>query len=176
MGNIAFVSSKRNLDSRGVTALFEKINDEFFNNLWTIEHNSNWTFWDFSYPRPIPRIGRAEEPMTYEHPFWEFHLGNTKRKLSSKAPRPGVQWTYWAWDTFRNECGRIWSGRLSDEGDSGTRAPKPFRTFEEYLEMAFAHFEDRPDLRKQFEVQERAYLPEPFAALGRKRIGVRRAS
>lgn len=169
MGNIAFVSSKKNLDPPGVTALLERINAEFFDNLWTINHHPKWDIWRFEYPMPIPRIGRPEETKTYDYPFWEFYLRPSKRKLSSKHPNPGVEWIYWAWNIVQNECAREWGGRLSDEGVEGTWAPKPFRTFEQYLEGRFAHVEDNPKLREELLERERSYLPAAFAAVARKK-------
>ena len=170
MGNLAFISSKRNLDPRGVTALLERINAEFFDNLWSIDQKVAPECWRFSYAAAIPRIGRPQEMKVYDHPFWEFWLRPSKRKLSSNHPRPGVQWVYWSWNIIQNECTREWGGRLSDEGVEGTWAPKPFRTFEQYLDEYYDHFEDNHELQKELVERERSYLPEAFAALGRKEV------
>ena len=169
MGNISFVSSKKNLDFRGVTALLERINAEFFDSLWTIDHDPKWDIWQFGYNQAIPRIGRPDEEMAYDHHYWEFHLSESKRKLSSKGPRPGVGWTYWAWNLIQNECAREWSGRRSDESQEGTWAPYPYRNFEKWLESFYAHWDDQPERKKEMMDRERSYLPEAFAAVAKKK-------
>lgn len=164
MGNLAFVSSKKNLYPHEVTSLLVRINAEFFDNLWTIDNSVAPECWQFYYKSPIPRIGRSEEMETYSHPYWEFWLQPSKRKLSSNHPRPGVEWVRWSWNMFQNECAHKWGGRLSDEGGEGTWAPKPFQSFEDYVTGRFRHI-DNDAYVKHLRDEERAYLPQAFGAL-----------
>ena len=128
MGNIASVSSKKNLVFEVVDAQIREINERRFGGYFRIDGVER-SGWAFSYDGQ-------------EYPLWHFWLSG-KRKIEGKHPI-GFEWTRWAWAVFQNELGYSWSGRLSDEGVPGTWAPEKdaYSSFSDYYNRTFRH----PDL------------------------------
>lgn len=108
MGNISKVSSKKNLTAESVALSAQAINVSKFGGYFVISHDDD---------RVSFSVG--------ETTFWEFWVW--ERRIECKSPRPNHVWVYYAWDVFMNELAKLWSGRLSCEGENGTRAPRDFR-------------------------------------------------
>ena len=111
MGNIAFVSSKRNLDADRVSDDLDEINERRFGGFFNVfvPHDDAWD------------IGYADDKGEHQS-LWYWHL-ESKRKIGGKHPRPNYLWVLWAWSVFQAELGAKWGGRISDEGVEGTWSP-----------------------------------------------------
>ena len=142
MGNLAFVSSRKNLRPEDVDALLREVNHRRFGDYFRIERPYD-TVWSFHPPEDEPGF------------LWEFYLRDTLRKISSNHPFR-VAWQYWAWHVFQHEMAAAWNGRLSDEGGEGTWAPDLAK---------YAKFEDWQDL---WYSRGNSFLPKDYAEQARR--------
>lgn len=132
MGNISFVSSKRNLDPEQVADDLDEINERRFGGFFNIFGGDGEL--DVGY-----FAGDVHQTLWY----WSLQ---SRRKIGGKHPRPALSWVCWAWSVFQAELGVKWGGRLSDEGVEGTWSPaeslENYADLPTYLESFYGHMEE----------------------------------
>lgn len=110
MGNLAFISSKKNLSLEEVCDELDEINQRRFGG-----------FFGVFMPDPSQIEVGYHEGDEFKR-LWGWSL-QSNRKLGGKSPRPNYQWVEWVWTMFQAELGAKWGGRLSCEGVDGTWSP-----------------------------------------------------
>lgn len=149
MGNLTYVSSKRNLVGDEVDAQLREINERRFGGFFKIERleGDGWSF----------------EWKDYDRPCWVFWIHKKRRRLGGKHALP-VQWVQWAWAIFQGELATAWKGRISDDGVGETWGPdlEKFPTFTDWQAMWHKHSSLPSDTLAQWRALEISEIPEEF--------------
>lgn len=128
MGNIAYISSRKNIPIGHVVDIARRVNDEFFGGYFGVEPIGTDEAGVAFYAEELDRRKKPYECWA----LWKY----SPRRIGGKSIRTYGRWGTWAEDVFRNEVGHELQGRLSCEGVPGTQEPKPgrYRTFCAWLE------------------------------------------
>ena len=129
MGNIAFVSFKRNFTGEQFRDALQEIVSDRFGDLLIIEVKSNKGkiyYWNVLLADDL----LDKSSWQYEVDFYR----NSKRKFGGKHPHS--QWGGWLMYVIHSELSFRYNGRCSDEGVMGTWAgdPQKYPTYRTWFE------------------------------------------
>jgi len=160
VGNLSYVSSRKNLTVEGVEAQLHEINERRFGGYFTIKRSDpesyigadGWEFWCDAWDKSA---------------LFGYRLAS-KRKIEGGHARPSWRWADWCVAVFENELGAAWKGRISDDGVPETWAPvaDKFPTFREWQDMWFGDSTIDPEFVARMRKHEQSEIPEalrPYA-------------
>lgn len=136
MANYGYVHTKKDLDRDEITAIFKRLNETAFQNLFNIEY------------LPKDKNGFGEHFWRIEHKTNGDLYGTRHFWIEKEKPRTfytehkggGDSWIYYVVSVIFNEIALSFSGKIGDDGSSLIVYPKkPFDTFQEYLNQMWIH-------------------------------------
>lgn len=147
MGNIAYITTRKQIKSYDMMSLLDKINKKRFNGKITITPAHDG--WEISYGKDG----------TYGWGFW-IHP-DSPRKLACKHPIGS--WMGYVFVVFQEELAKLTNGILSDEGVSDRWKPKPHKypSYQSWIEILYSGAKEiYPDRFQEILEFELKFAPE----------------